>query len=295
MKSSLLLPLGLAGLAAAHFELLYPKSIGFVDDDEGKAPCGGFTPDFSKDVVDFHVGGEALAMLLVHPQSNWLFRVTADQTAQTGWEQIFPIVMQSGLGNFCEPKVTVPESYVGKKGVVSVVSSAVDGLLYQVRLFSRLGSSAGPSTIANASPVRRRQLRQGQRRPPVRVQKRHRQGLLRRRPQAVGPRGQGRRQLALCLAVLLLHRHADDLGRAQVDEHGRRGGAAGLAPHGAGLEQRRDGAEHGGAGGCVSDLSGDGRHGTRVGLGLLGREDMGICTVCGRDVERNECKRCVSS
>ncbi|KAL3954611.1 hypothetical protein ACCO45_010174 [Purpureocillium lilacinum] len=123
--------LALGGLAAAHFELKYPKSIGFSDDQEDQAPCGGFTPDFSKTLVDFHVGGEALAMRLTHQQSNWLFRATTDEKAQSGWQQLFPIVMQSGLGDFCEPSVKAPESWVGKKGVVSVVSSAVDGLLYQ--------------------------------------------------------------------------------------------------------------------------------------------------------------------
>ncbi|POR33258.1 Uncharacterized protein TPAR_06545 [Tolypocladium paradoxum] len=152
MRSLLLLPLALAGRAAAHFQLTYPNSIGFSDDNEDKAPCGGFTPDFSKNVVDFHVGGEALAMVLSHPQCNWLFRVTTDQTAQSGWEQIFPIVMQSGLGAFCQPKVTVPASYVGKKGVVSIVSSAVDGLLYQcVAVNFVTGSADPPAVCKNAS------------------------------------------------------------------------------------------------------------------------------------------------
>ncbi|PNY18841.1 Uncharacterized protein TCAP_07497 [Tolypocladium capitatum] len=154
MKSLLLPPLALAGLAAAHFQLLYPKSIGFADDNEGTAPCGGFTPDFSKDVVDFHIGGEALAMLLVHPQGNWLFRVTADQKAQTGWEQIFPIVMQGGLGNFCEPRVTVPDSYVGKKGVVGVVSDTADGLLYQCVTVNFVAGSADPPSVCKNGTVK---------------------------------------------------------------------------------------------------------------------------------------------
>lgn len=131
MRSVILLS-SLLTLASAHFELKYPKSIGFKDDNEDQGPCGGFTPDLTKDLVDFHVGGEAIAVRLTHQQSNWLFRVTLDEKAESGWEQIFPIVQQSGLGDFCEPSVTLPESYVGKKGVVSVVSSAVDGLLYQV-------------------------------------------------------------------------------------------------------------------------------------------------------------------
>lgn len=122
----------LIGLSTAHFELKYPKSIGFRDADQDQGPCGGFTPDLSKDLVEFHVGGEAIALRSTHPQGNWLFRVTLDEKAESGWEQIFPIVQQSGLGDFCEPQVTLSEDFVGKKGVVSVVSSAVDGLLYQV-------------------------------------------------------------------------------------------------------------------------------------------------------------------
>lgn len=122
------------GLGAAHFEMRSPKSIGFSDDKEDKAPCGGFTPDFgSNKVVDFHVKGEALAMRMTHQQCNWLFRATTDQKAESGWQQLFPVVMQSGLGDFCQPRVTAPSDFVGKRGVVGVVSSAVDGLLYQVR------------------------------------------------------------------------------------------------------------------------------------------------------------------
>lgn len=131
MKSFALLS-ALCGLGSAHFLLNFPKSIGFDDSNEGNAPCGGFTPDLSKDLVDFHVGGDAISVKLTHPQGNWLFRVTTDEKAESGWEQIFPIVQQSGLGDFCQPQVTVPSKYAGKKGVLSVVSSATDGLLYQV-------------------------------------------------------------------------------------------------------------------------------------------------------------------
>lgn len=132
MKSFALVS-ALCSVTSAHFLLNYPPSIGFSDDDEGKAPCGGFTPDFSKQLFDFHVGGEALSMKLTHPQGNWLFRVTTDQKGETDWVQVNPILQQSGLGDFCQPEVTVPSNYTGKKGVVGVVSSAPDGLLYQVR------------------------------------------------------------------------------------------------------------------------------------------------------------------
>lgn len=54
----------LATSANAHFLLNYPTSIGFSDDDEGTAPCGGFTPDFATDnVTDFYVGGDNIALV----------------------------------------------------------------------------------------------------------------------------------------------------------------------------------------------------------------------------------------
>lgn len=127
--------LSLASLSSAHFLMNYPDSIGFDDDKEGTSPCGGFTPDLSsgsKQLVDFHVGGDSLAMRATHNQVTWLFRVTLDGTASSGWKQIFPIVQQSGLGDFCEPHITLPASYAGKKGVIGVVTDAPDGLLYQV-------------------------------------------------------------------------------------------------------------------------------------------------------------------
>lgn len=123
----------LVSAAQAHFKLNFPPTIGFSDDNEGSAPCGSFTPDFTKDnVTDFHVSGEAISLLLAHPQANWLFRGTLDQTAASNWKQLFPIVQQKGLGDFCEPSVTAPASWVGKKGVLSVVADGPDGLLYQV-------------------------------------------------------------------------------------------------------------------------------------------------------------------
>ncbi|KAF4991015.1 hypothetical protein FGRMN_8094 [Fusarium graminum] len=157
MRSSTLLSAAVfCGLSLAHFEVKYPDTIGFKDDDEDKSPCGGFTPDLSKNkLVDFHVGGEAIALRSTHQQGNWLFRVTLDEKAGGDWEQVFPIVQQSGLGDFCQPQVTVPEKYAGKKGWVNVVSSAVDGLLYQCIAANFVkGKADAPSECKNASSVK---------------------------------------------------------------------------------------------------------------------------------------------
>ncbi|OIW32867.1 hypothetical protein CONLIGDRAFT_558529, partial [Coniochaeta ligniaria NRRL 30616] len=135
--------------ANAHFNLIAPPTIGFDDDKEGNGPCGGFTPDFTNKsaLIDFHVGGEPFAMKLGHPQANWLFRGTLDETASSNWTQLFPIVQQSGLGLFCESAVPAPESWVGKQGVVGVVANAVDGLLYQC---ATVNFVAGTGTVGSS-------------------------------------------------------------------------------------------------------------------------------------------------
>lgn len=118
----------LAATAHAHFKLNEPASIGFSDDDEGTGPCGSFTPDFSKDTItDFHVGGQPIAMLSTHPETKWLFRATFAEKADGEWEQLYSIVDQQGIGDFCVPAVTAPKSWVGSTGVLSVVADATDG------------------------------------------------------------------------------------------------------------------------------------------------------------------------
>lgn len=147
--SLLLLP----ALASAHFNLNAPAAAGTFDEDtEGNGPCGGITVDFAKDTVsDFHVGGEPVAMLLGHPQANWLFRGTLDETAGGNWTQLFPITQQVGLGDFCEPSITAPESWVGSKGVLGVVADAPDGLLYQV--CSTTSNSVSEGACADILPL----------------------------------------------------------------------------------------------------------------------------------------------
>jgi hypothetical protein len=43
-----------------------------------------------------------------------------------------PAVQQTGLNDFCEPALQIPESFAGSKGVIGIVQDAPDGILYQV-------------------------------------------------------------------------------------------------------------------------------------------------------------------
>jgi len=70
----------LASSSSAHFLLNFPPTIGFSDDDETTAPCGGFTVDFATDnVTDFHVGGDSIAVVSrpMHQKSITLTREKA--------------------------------------------------------------------------------------------------------------------------------------------------------------------------------------------------------------------------
>lgn len=137
--------------ANAHFELHKPVPLegdSMDEKKEGNAPCGGGAPDLAQNkATDFHVDGDSVAVLLGHPQAKWLIRGTLDAKAAGGWTQLFPIVLQSGHGNFCEPVVAAPKDWAGKKGFISTVCDAPDGLLYQVG-FSKYIDLVGDSVCA---------------------------------------------------------------------------------------------------------------------------------------------------
>lgn len=119
-------------LTTAHFSLTTFSSLGLSMDNEDSSPCGGFSFSSSSTFSDFHVSGDAVGVKTSHPQANILIRGTLDTSASGNWTDLFPVVGQYGLGNFCEPSVAAPAEWVGKKGLVQVVESSVDGLLFQV-------------------------------------------------------------------------------------------------------------------------------------------------------------------
>ncbi|RFU28906.1 hypothetical protein B7463_g7415, partial [Scytalidium lignicola] len=151
--NSFLIATFLAKQCLAHFLLHSPATVGFDDDKEGTAPCGGFSVDFSKDnVSNFHVGGDAIALTSTHLQSTWLFRATLDKTRATNWTDLLPAVLQSGLGAYCQKTVIVPASWAGSKGVIGIVQDAPDGLLYQCSAVNFVaGTFAPPSVCTNAT------------------------------------------------------------------------------------------------------------------------------------------------
>jgi hypothetical protein len=123
--------------STAHFFLNYPPSLGFDANNEDAGPCGGFAISLSN-TSTFHVGGDSIAMSTLHPQSNFLFRGAVNLTgdaanlAASNWIVLLPVVLEAGLGAFCEKSVAVPADWAGQKGVIQVVQDAEDGIHYQV-------------------------------------------------------------------------------------------------------------------------------------------------------------------
>ncbi|KAI1075364.1 hypothetical protein F5B20DRAFT_585330 [Whalleya microplaca] len=144
---------------SAHFTVQYPPTVGvFNDDAEGTAPCGGYNPDLTQlNTTDFHVNGDSVVTTLTHPEANWLYRITVTNgtiPAEANWTEIYPITKQSGAGVFCLSHVTVPSEFVGKKGILSLVASALDGLLYQCSAVKFVdGTGATPTECTNGTNV----------------------------------------------------------------------------------------------------------------------------------------------
>ncbi|KAI1373359.1 hypothetical protein F4677DRAFT_429425 [Hypoxylon crocopeplum] len=146
----------LASGIQAHFTLQHPAVAGAFDDDkEPESPCGGYLPHISSvPLTDFHVDGDIIATTLTHPQGNWLYRITTDPEAKGNWSQIYPIFQQSGIGTYCSPHVTVDRALIGQKAFLGIVSSAVDGLLYQCAGVNLIeGTGTAPSDCQNGSGV----------------------------------------------------------------------------------------------------------------------------------------------
>ena len=132
MWTSVLPIIALACLSSAHFILHYPPSAGFDDKLEIDSPCGSFTPMVNSSSPDVQVDRFAVMIQNVHPVGEWSFRATIDTTAPYNFTEIVPIVMSTGIGDFCLDSMKAPSDWAGKPGIIQVVDNSPDGILYQV-------------------------------------------------------------------------------------------------------------------------------------------------------------------
>ncbi|KAF3918521.1 hypothetical protein ABW21_db0207371 [Orbilia brochopaga] len=157
MHATPLLLLALPLTVQAHFVLRYPTPFGPSAANEETGPCGGYTFSESTPVTNFHVDGDSIAYSSSHPDVKVLYRVVQGSNpaaSNLAWDQVFPIIEQFGSGDFCEPVVTVPSSYVGKQGILQVVQNAVDGMLYACAYLKFVpGKGTPPSTCTNDTGV----------------------------------------------------------------------------------------------------------------------------------------------
>ena len=135
----------------AYFYLVQPPPLeGDKPELESQifAPCGGArSPDLSKPTADFHVDGDLVAIILGQKQANIMIGASLNPKATADWIQLFPIVQQTGEGNFCQPSVTAPKDYVGKKGYIGLVLNGAE-VLFQAGSGQVLTSAC---MIANSS------------------------------------------------------------------------------------------------------------------------------------------------
>jgi hypothetical protein len=123
----------------AHFILNYPPTLGFNGDNEDIGPCDGFSITLSN-TSNFHVDGDSIALDTLHPQSNFLFRASVNLTGDpknldvNSWVVLLPVVLESGLGAFCEKSVAVPSTWACQQGILQITQDAEDGVHYQVCL-----------------------------------------------------------------------------------------------------------------------------------------------------------------
>lgn len=135
------IPFQLAGIlvlelflvADAHFVLQIPTSLGFDDDMEGIAPCGGFNITARTNVTSWPIAGGNVGILTVHPSVTWEFKAALSKNL-TAWTSLSPILNQIGVGQFCEPQIPAPQSFAGLDGVLQVTQHGPEGDLYQVNM-----------------------------------------------------------------------------------------------------------------------------------------------------------------
>lgn len=160
----------LAAPALAHFRIEVPNSmVGENQNRQTSGPCGGFTPSDDDEAVDFHVGGDAVAVADGHSRSDWLIRGTLQTDASGGWKQLYDIYQTRGQGRSCQPSVKAPEEWIGERGIISVVGQAEDGTLYGVSciMFRLLQDSPKLTYLVCCG-----QLRRGHRKRELRLQER---------------------------------------------------------------------------------------------------------------------------
>ena len=140
MHNHILATLAFAAVSSAHFSLLWPPVSGSVDEEQQtEEPCGGASTELSDSSADLTVEQFAISVRSSHPEGHWAFNIANSTSEPFDWVTLSEVQTQ-GVGEFCLPSLSIPAEYVGSSGVLQIVDTAADGMLYAVSLhFTRVG------------------------------------------------------------------------------------------------------------------------------------------------------------
>ncbi|KAH8650812.1 hypothetical protein BGZ60DRAFT_388634 [Tricladium varicosporioides] len=144
----------LISMGSSHFVLQIPTSIGYNDALEGTAPCGSFSAtDRSKGVTNWQVAGAAISVITTHTSVTWDFKA-ALVSSPTTWVLLTPVLTQTGVGFFCEPKIPGLTAWIGQPAILQVTQHGVDCALYQCAAIQFVaGTGTTPSGCTNSSGI----------------------------------------------------------------------------------------------------------------------------------------------
>ena len=124
--------------ANAQFLLLCPPSLGSNAELQGNEPCGGAPVEFNgrtSPSINISATAMTIEVTTLSTESEWQFRATIDQREPFHWMNLLENVSQTGIGDFCVPAMCVPESFIGKTGLVQVIQHGSAGTAMQVCWF----------------------------------------------------------------------------------------------------------------------------------------------------------------
>lgn len=130
---SVLAAVVLCTITNAHFVLDIPTSLGFDDELEDVAPCGGFDPHTRTNITNFFTKGSPVSVLTTHLSVTFEFNA-AIASNLNHWVPLTRVLNQTGVGEFCEPQIPAITSWAGKQAVLQVIQHGPDGTLYQVKV-----------------------------------------------------------------------------------------------------------------------------------------------------------------
>ncbi|KAI9768957.1 MAG: hypothetical protein M1840_004553 [Geoglossum simile] len=126
MHSKLLTLLLLPLLAAAHFELEYPKARGFDEDKLTTFPCSGFPVSTARS--DWPISGGKISLTMGHDQS--LVQVLLGIGSNVGDEfnyVLLPTIQEQGLGSFCITDLQLPKGLNVTDGTNATIQVVTNG------------------------------------------------------------------------------------------------------------------------------------------------------------------------